>query len=73
MLERAWQMAPGPFKADVIAAATWLEEVADWAPPFLEACRTDPVLDVVVTHVRRIREGQSVNAQNGENGNANGR
>ncbi len=46
-LERAWQLAPAPFKTDVIAAVTWLKTKFPWADQFLQASRTDPVLEVV--------------------------
>ncbi len=52
LLALMWELAPAPFRSEVIAAAAWLADEPDWAR-FLDGCRGDPVHDVVVTHVRQ--------------------
>jgi hypothetical protein len=59
LMDKLWDLAPRPYRAEVIAAAAWLEGQADWVDAFLEGCRGDPVLDVVLTHVRVERRKDS--------------
>ena len=56
LLERAWELAPAVFRAELIATGRWLQGQQAWAPQFLEGCRGDPVLEVVITHVTQQLE-----------------
>jgi hypothetical protein len=55
-LNRLWQLAPAPFKPDLIAAAADLIPVTDWAMDFLAGCKGDVVLEVVEKDVRLALE-----------------
>lgn len=56
ILETVWQLAPEPFRPDLIAAGNDMTAFADWALPFLEGCRGDPVHEVVMAQTVRKRE-----------------
>jgi len=51
---RMWELAPAPFRSEIIAAAAWQAADGDWER-FLNGCKGDPVHEVVVAHVRQAQ------------------